>query len=70
MKIKKNLVEVVALAVAGACVTVYGYVLGYANKAKENSGIDVGEEALAKHVNDICNEEPEENEDALSADTQ
>lgn len=70
MKFKKNLVEVVALAVAGACVAVYGYVLGYSNKIKEETGVDVGEEALAKHVSDICNSEPEEDEDALGADTQ
>lgn len=62
----RKVYEVVALAVAGACVAVYGYVMGYVH-GKNDTAIDVGEEALRKHVDDILTEE---DTDEIGADTQ
>ena len=56
---KSRLFEVVALAVAGACLSVYGYILGYAHqKADDKSveGVEIGEEKVAEHVGDILEE--------------
>ena len=74
-KRKSTLFEVVALAVAGACTAVYGYILGYVRgKALDDTSIEgqpleVGEEAFAEHLSDILTEESDE-EETISADTQ
>ena len=53
---KNRLFEVIALAVAGACLTVYGYILGYAHqKADDKSveGVEIGEDKVAEHISDV-----------------
>ena len=69
MKIKhvgRKVYEVVALAIAGACLGVYGYILGFVNgknDSEEENPMEVGEEALKEHIDDIL-------EDAVSEDEQ
>lgn len=62
MKIKhvgRKVYEVVALAIAGACLGVYGYILGFINgknDSEEEVPMEVGEEALKKRICDILDE--------------
>ena len=67
MKLKtfgRRTYEILALAIAGACVPIYGYILGFINgknESEEEEAVKVGEEAVAEHLADILTgEETEE----------
>lgn len=69
MKLKKlgrRTYEIVALAIAGACIPIYGYILGFVNgknDSEEEEAVKVGEEAVSEHLADILTDEkPEEDE--------
>lgn len=69
MKLKtfgRRTYEIAALAIAGACVPIYGFILGYINgknDSEEEEAVKVGEEAVAEHLADILTDEkPEEDE--------
>lgn len=69
MKLKtfgRRTYEIVALAIAGACIPIYGYILGFVNgknDSEEEEAVKVGEEAVAEHLADILTDEkPEEDE--------
>ena len=63
-----TLFEVIALAVAGACVTVYSYVVGYTRGKVNGSDMVVGETELAEHIEDIIKEADEFAEETESSD--
>ena len=63
MKVKhvgRKIYEVVALAIAGACLGVYGYILGFVNgkndSEEDSIPMEVGEEALKEHICDVLDE--------------